>query len=127
MAARARARVSFQPAPHMAKLVRTIEQRMIRAERRVRARHVLVTSRPYPPASRPGQWPRRRTGKLMRGLRANVNRTLSSIRLTVQNVAVSKEGFRYPEHLEKRMGRLGLRRLLDTTWRAVGRILATGR
>ena len=100
---------------------------MIRAERRIRARWMLVTSKPYPPASRRGQWPRRRTGALMRGIRANVTRTLSGVRLSVTNVATSPRGFRYSQHLEQRMGRLGLRRLLDTTWRAVGRILATGR
>ena len=127
MAARATAKVSFQSTAHMAKVKGVVGRRMVRAERHVRARWMLVTSRPFPPASRPGQWPRRRTGRLQRGIRANINATTNGVRLSVTNVAVSPRGFRYPQHLEQNMRRHGLQRLLATTWRTVGRILAKGR
>lgn len=74
--------------------------------------HKLRISRQYPPASRPGQYPARRTGNLRR---STVARPLSvgMIQTTRQvEVGFLDKAF-YGVILEAKMGRLGLAKTID--------------
>ncbi len=74
--------------------------------------HKKRISRQYPPASRPGQYPARRTGNLRR---STVVRPIS--RATVQRTKAVSVGFLdrafYGVILEVKMGRLGLAKTID--------------
>jgi len=72
--------------------------------RQVKARLAL----PYPPASRPGQPPRRRTGRLLRSVRSfTETSTGHGIRVSVAVTARSRRGAPYPIFLQ-----YGTRRML---------------
>jgi hypothetical protein len=79
-------------------------------------------SEPYPPASKPGQPPRRRTGNLVRNIRArsgdasDIDEELSAYAFSE---GASAKGFPYPAHLELKMQREYLVPAMDESHDAI--------
>lgn len=102
------------------RLMTDVQRRMVAAESLAVQAYQAAVGRPYPPASQPGEFPRRRTGRLQTGIRANVNRIRNDrVQLTLTNVARSPSGFNYPAALESGTGRMAPRPHLRPVLRLV--------
>lgn len=80
-----------------------VAARMIEGERLARQTYQRNVGKLYPPASRPGEFPRRRprSGRLYRMVKTNINRvSRSRIQLVITNIARSDKGKPYSAWLE---------------------------
>ena len=93
-------------------------QILLEIGRNLRQAHKQNLSRPYPPASIPGQYPRKRTGSLQRGIYcdpesgqriANSRRKTITIGYGIKDRKANKTPHLYGPHLVNNMARKGIR------------------
>lgn len=110
-------RVQWRGPQVKAALAAEMGKRMVEVEKFVRGQYQQNVGLPYPPASRPGEFPHVRSGRLFRGVTSNVNvlGDGKTIRLTLGNTASSERGFPYPAALEHGTSRMAPRPHLSAT------------
>lgn len=112
-------------------------RQLVRIGREIRDLHKRNLARQYPRASRPGEYPARRTGSLKNGIYFDPEqgRRISRqgnakviVGYSNKNARNGKEPYRYGPYLVNRRGRLGImdtinsqegRNILNSTWKSV--------
>lgn len=112
-------------------------RQLVQIGRNIRDLHKRNLARQYPPASRPGYYPARRTGSLKNGIFSDPEKTIrisrkGDARVTVgysnKNSKNGKNPYWYGPYLVNQRGRLGImstinsqegRNILNSTWKSV--------
>jgi len=105
------------PRNYEADMKHEMHMRMLRAAKSLQDKLRFVVSRPYPPASKPGEPPRRRTGVGRDAIRVRVGKTIE--------VYLDKSG-KYMAYLESRMNRPWFMRTLQSHFPKMEAILQGG-
>lgn len=106
----------------LAKLLisRLIAKKMLAVGELLRDTHRLDLSVPYPPASKPREYPHRRTGKMILSVTVSPSTPEMVMQTKVVQVSYHPDVADYPPHLKK-IGRLAI---ADTKERIRGQLIA---
>jgi HK97 gp10 family phage protein len=84
----AKVRFTWNGQQFMAGVMDEVQRRMLIVEAMTVEQYRAAVGRAYPPASLPGEFPRLRTGRLQRSIKANVNRVgQNRVQLAITNTA----------------------------------------